>query len=39
MNDNRSILRMIGMAATFILFAAIGCFIPFEKMLKKAKKP
>lgn len=26
---------MIGMAATFILFAAIGYFIPFEKMLNK----
>lgn len=35
MNDNRSILRIIGMAATFIVFAAVGYFIPFEKMLQK----
>lgn len=35
MNDNRSILRIIGMTATFIVFAAIGYFIPFEKMLQK----
>ncbi len=33
MNDNRSLLRILGMTVTFILFAAIGYFIPFEKML------
>lgn len=37
MNENRQILKMIGMVATFLLCTAIGYIIPFEKMLNKGE--